>query len=289
MIRLTGSGMFKPELLVDGFGFLEGPRWFQGALWVSDFVSRTVHKVTPDGNTTVVASTPGRPSGLGFAPDGSLMVCLMERQLVAKVDGCGEVQPYVGLGGFALGLCNDMLVDSSGRAYVGSMGFDVFRGDRPSPGNLMLIDEHGSACVVAEDLLVPNGTVMDSVGRLIVAESNGRRLTSFIPDETGRLHDRRVMVDLGSLGPDGICIDAADGIWVGACFEETFVYVLPSGRIAARIPVPGRWAVACALGGEQMTTLYLLSAQTTMRDFRHDRSAARIDVVTVEVPGNVSG
>ena len=276
--------MLTPEVLVDGFGFLEGPRWFDGSLWVSDFATRRVHRVSTAGEATTVASVPGRPSGLGFA-DGQLLVSVMEDQAVVAVAADGTLRPHADLTGVAVGLSNDMLVDDQGRAYVGSMGFDLFRGDRPAPGNLVLVDRQGSVRVAASDMLVPNGTVLDSHGRLIVAETNGKRLTRFTVGDNGELSDRQIHAQFDDYGPDGLCIDAADGIWMGACFENAFVYVLPDGRVAQRIDVPGRWAVACALGGDDMRTLFLLTADTTMRRFRHDESTARIEVVRVDTPG----
>jgi sugar lactone lactonase YvrE len=252
---------------------------------VSDFITRKISRVSPAGAVTNVAQAPARPSGLGFTPDGQLLVSLMESRTVAEVDDDGSVIPYADLNATALGVCNDMLVDGTGRAYVGGMGFDVFRGDRPSPGNLVLVDADRSAIVVATDLHVPNGMVIDTAGRLIVAETNAKRLTSFTVANDGTLSNRAVYADLGDYGPDGTCIDVADGIWVAACFNEAFVYVTPDGGIAETIATPGRWAVACALGGADGHTLFMLTAETTMRSFRHGESKGRIEVAKVETPG----
>jgi sugar lactone lactonase YvrE len=281
---VTGARVLRPEVLADGFGFLEGPRWFDGSLWVSDFATRRVHRVSPAGESTTVASVPGRPSGLGFA-DGQLLVSVMEDQAVVAVAADGVVRPHADLTGVAVGLCNDMLVDDQGRAYVGCMGFDLFRGDRPNPGNVVLVDPQGGVREVASDMHVPNGTVLDSKGRLIIAETNGKRLTRFTVGVDGALSARTIHAQFDDYGPDGLCIDAADGIWMGACFQSAFVYVLPDGRTTHIIETPGRWAVACALGGEDMQTLFILTADTSMRRFRHDESTARIEAVRVDTPG----
>lgn len=272
------------EVLADGFGFLEGPRWSGGKLWVSDFVTQKISQITADGDVTHVAETDSRPSGLGFDPDGDLLVSLMETRSVVRVTSDGTVTAYADLADTALGVCNDMLVDTRGRAYVGGMGFNVFRGDRPSPGNLVMVDSDRTAAVVATDLHVPNGTVLDSSGSLIVAETNTKRLTKFDVNDDGTLAGRRVHAELGDYGPDGICIDAEDGIWVGACFNEAFIYVTRDGAVKKTIPTPGRWAVACALGGLRGQTLFMLTAETTMRSFRHGQSKGRVEVVEVDTP-----
>ena len=277
--------MLASEVLADGFGFLEGPRWANGQLWVSDFVTRRISRVSLAGAVSEVAQASARPSGLGFTTEGRLLVSLMESRTVAEIDDYGNLVPYADLSASALGVCNDMLVDRAGRAYVGGMGFDVFRGDRPSPGNLVMVDTDRSTTVVATDLHVPNGTVIDTAGRLIVAETNAKRLTSFTIADDGTLTDRAVYADLGDYGPDGTCIDVADGIWIGACFNEAFIYLTPDGRIAKTIATPGRWAVACALGGTDGHTLFMLTAETTMRSFRHGESKGRIEVTKVDTPG----
>jgi sugar lactone lactonase YvrE len=144
-----------------------------------------------------------------------------------------------------------------------------------------------SAREVAQDLHVPNGTVIDSAGRLIVAETNAKRLTRFRVEEDRTLSDRTVHADLGDYGPDRTCIDVADGIWVGACFNETFIYVNREGEITHSIATPGRWAVACALGGEDGRPLFMLTAETTMRSFRHGESKGRIEVAIVDTPSRI--
>lgn len=276
--------MANNEVLADGFGFLEGPRWSGGKLWVSDFVTHKISQITADGDVTHIAETDARPSGLGFSPDGDVLVSLMESRSLVRMAADGTVTPYADLSETALGVCNDMLVDARGRAYVGGMGFNVFRGDRPSPGNLVMVDGGHRVSVVATDLQVPNGTVLDSSGSMIVAETNAKRLTKFDVNDDGTLGNRRVHADLGEYGPDGTCIDAEDGIWVGACFNEAFIYVTAEGVVKKTIPTPGRWAVACALGGLDGQTLFMLTAETTMRSFRHGESKGRVEVVEVETP-----
>jgi sugar lactone lactonase YvrE len=277
-----------PDVLADGFGLIEGPRWHQGQLWISDFSGRKVHRIDEDGAVADFASVAGRPSGLGFRPDGTVLVSVMQsREVIAISPESGEMTQVADLTDLVVGLCNDMLVDQNGRCYVGGMGFDLYRGDRPAPGNVVLVDENDKARVVATDMLVPNGTVIDSHNRLIIAETNRSQLTGFTIADDGSLAQRHVFADLADLAPDGICIDVNDGIWAGAVFAEQFVYIEPSGRVSQRISIPGRWAVACALGGADMRTLFLLTAETTMREMRHDQARGRVEAVRVDVPGIV--
>src|SRR5436309_14071480 len=65
---------FLARSFASGYTFLEGPRWHQGHLWVSDFFTRRVLKFDLQGNAEVMAVVDGMPSGLGFMPDGTPLV-----------------------------------------------------------------------------------------------------------------------------------------------------------------------------------------------------------------------
>ena len=66
----------------EGIGFGEGPRWHDEALWLADIVGRQVLRVTAEGRLQKVLDTPGEPSGLGWLPDGGLLVVQMDEHEV---------------------------------------------------------------------------------------------------------------------------------------------------------------------------------------------------------------
>ena len=67
--------------------------------------------------------------------------------------------------------------------------------------------------------------------------------------------------------------------------EDAFIRLDRDGRELQRIEVPGRRAIACALGGEGRRTLFCLSAATSYEQLRQGKSSARIDAVEIEIPG----
>ena len=68
--------------LVGGVDFGEGPRWHDGQLWYSDFHQASVYTVATDGaRTAVLSGLADRPSGLGWLPDGSLLVVSMTERI----------------------------------------------------------------------------------------------------------------------------------------------------------------------------------------------------------------
>src|SRR6201989_747153 len=58
--------------LVEGYTFLEGPRWHDGRLWLSDFYTHKVIAVADEGKVEEITTVPQQPSGLGWLPDGTL-------------------------------------------------------------------------------------------------------------------------------------------------------------------------------------------------------------------------
>lgn len=250
------------EAFVKGLAFPEGPRWHDGALWLSDFYQRRVLRVTADGQVQPVVDVPGQPSGLGWLPDGRLLVVSMNDRRLLRLDGNTLVQA-ADLSGLAPWPCNDMLVDGQGRAYIGSFGFDLQARAPFAPANLLMATPEGRVQVVAQDMHFPNGTVLTPDGRtLIVAESYGQRLTAFDVGADGTLANRRVWAQLAGkgVGPDGICLDAEGAIWVASPVSRELLRVRQGGEVTDRIPTEGQ-AVACMLGGDDRRMLFVLTGR----------------------------
>jgi sugar lactone lactonase YvrE len=273
-------------VLIDGLVFPEGPRWHAGRLWFSDMHAHRVLAMGPDGTLETIATVPGRPSGLGFTPDGRLLIVSMVDRCLLRLDGdairvVAELQDFVG------GDINDMVVDASGRAYVGNFGFDYNSGGKVTPATLVAVEPDGTARVVADELMFPNGSVITPDGKtLIVAETSGRRLTAFGVAADGSLSNRRTWAELGQATPDGICLDAEGAIWAGSPTTQEFIRVCEGGEVTDHIPTPGKWAVACMLGDEDRRTLYLLTAETTQPELAQGKSKGFIETVRVDVPGD---
>ena len=271
--------------LLDGLTFTEGPRWHDGRLWFSDFYTQRVLAVAPEGRLETTLEVPQRPSGLGWLPDGTLLVVsMLDRQLLRVEDG--KPRPHADLASIATAPCNDMVVDSRGRAYVGNFGFDRHRGQAPRTAAIARVDPDGAVTRAAEDLEFPNGTVITPDGRtLVVAETLGQRLTAFDVAADGALTKRRVWAKLDGVFPDGICLDAEGAIWVSDARGPDLLRVREGGAIERRIPAgPGRHAFACMLGGADRRTLYVCTC-TGSGPAMADKRDGRIETVRVDVPG----
>lgn len=192
---------FKLTVLVDGGGYYEGPRWRVDRWWVSDFQRNGLFTVSPDGREELVANFPAQSSGLGWLPDGSLLVVSMkDHKLMHRRAEGGAFTEYADLSAYGQGHLNDMVVSADGHAYVGQFGFDIDAGARPSKTTLIKVAPDRSISVVADELFFPNGMVITPDGKtLVVGEALGGRYTAFTIGEDGALSDRRLWAELGPM------------------------------------------------------------------------------------------
>jgi sugar lactone lactonase YvrE len=269
-----------PEPLANGFCFGEGPRWFEGLLWFSDMLGEAVHTSTLGGALTTLPLPGHSPSGLGFRPDGSLLIASAEDRQVLRYDGDSVVQ-IADLTGLVPANLGDMVIDDAGRAYIGSQA--------RAGGVIVRLDPDDTATkatIVAGDLDFPNGMVITPDGKtLIVAESIGRRLTAFTIDDAGALHDRRIFADGLDGPPDGIALDADGGVWTAMTLAHQFERIVEGGAVTDRIDMGERVAIACTLGGPERRILFLLSSTDAYPQRLVGTRLSRLDAVQVATPG----
>jgi len=271
------KGTMTPTPLAEDFCFGEGPRWFEGLLWFSDMLGEAVHTSDMRGSLTTLSLPGHSPSGLGFRPDGSLLIASSEDRLVLRYDG-ESVVTIANLQTLAPANLGDMVIDRTGRAYIGSQAF--------TGGVIVRLDTDNTASVVAEDLDFPNGMAITPDHRtLIVAESMARRLTAFTIEDDGALADRRVFADRLDGPPDGIALDADGGVWTSMTLAHQFERITEGGEVTDRIDMGDRVAIACTLGGPERRTLFLLSSTDAYPKRLIGTKLSRLDAVLVEAPG----
>jgi sugar lactone lactonase YvrE len=263
--------------LATGFCFGEGPRWFEGLLWFSDMLGEAVHTVNLRGSVTTLPLAGHTPSGLGFRPDGALLIASTADRQLLRYDG-ETVVSIADLSDATPADLGDMVIDDLGRAYVGSQAFHG--------GVIVRVDPDGAVSVVAGDLDFPNGMAITPDRKtLIVAESIGRRLTAFSIGDDGGLSDRRVFADGLDGPPDGITLDADGGVWTSMTLAHQFERIIAGGDVTHRIDIGDRAAIACTLGGPARRTLFMLSSTDAYPARLVGTQLSRVDMVTVDTAG----
>jgi len=274
-----------PERLAAGLIFPESPRWHGGRLWLSDLISRQVLTITAEGEVTVRAQFDDNPSGLGFLPGGDALVVLMRTRRVMRIADA-DISVHADLSGIPGRRLNDMHTDAQGVCYLDNLQGSSRDESDHRQDSLLCIDQAGHVSLAAAGLTRPNGIAGTADGRgLIVAETSAHRLTRFRVSDDGSLTGREVFADVSPAHPDGICLDAEGNVWLGSPYTSEFLRVREDGTVLDRIQVPGEWAVACALGGPDGHTLYLVTARTTREALQtRGESAGFVSVVSVDVP-----
>lgn len=260
--------------LANGFCFGEGARWFEGLVWFSDMLGEAVHTVTLHGEMSTLPLPGHAPSGLGFRPDGTLLIASTQRRQVLAYDG-ESVSTLADLADLVPADLGDMVVDSAGRAYIGSQARDG--------GVIVRLDLDDRVSVVAEDLSFPNGMVITPDGSFVVAESTARRLSAFTVDDDGALRGRRLFADGLDGPPDGLAVDADGGVWAAMTLAHAFERITEDG-VTDRIDMTGRTAISCALGGPEGRTLFLLSSTDAYPERLLGTKLSTLDVVDVDIP-----
>ncbi len=274
----------KAEILLDGLAFPEGPRWRDGRLFFSDMHDLCVRSVDLAGRSERVVEVPAAPSGLGWLPDGRLLVVSMQDRRLLRLEPRGLVL-HADLSQLASYHCNDMVTDAHGRSYVGNFGYDFHARAPQREAEIVLVSAEGRARIAASGLRFPNGTVITPDGRtLIVGESEGACLTAFDVAEDGSLSGRRQWAALERAVPDGICLDSAGAIWVASPLGQQLLRVEEGGRVTHRVDVSRR-AIACMLGGPDRRTLFCASSDSFEPEACRAARRGAIEVARVDVPG----
>jgi sugar lactone lactonase YvrE len=251
--------MSATKTLLTGLVAGESPRWYGDRLWLSDMGASQVVAVDSDGTSEVVLDVPAMPMGLGWLPDGRMLIVSCRDGKLLRREPDGSVVTHADLSRLSGHPWGDMVVDGRGNAYVGDIGFDFPVGEF-APGTLALVTPDGAARQVADGLAFPNGlAVTPDNSTLIIAESYASRLTAFDIAAGGSLSNRRVWAALDGGVPDGICLDAENAVWYADVPNKRCVRVQEGGAVLQTVDLD-RGCFACALGGADRRTLFLMAA-----------------------------
>ncbi|MXG89021.1 SMP-30/gluconolactonase/LRE family protein [Nocardioides flavescens] len=267
--------MPEPELVTGGLRFPEGSRWREGRLYFSDMHTGQVLALNPETTELEeIAKLDGQPSGLGWTPDGDLLVSSMLDNTVYRVGADGSLTVWADVSDLTQWPTNELCVTPDGHGYLGGFGYDFYNNAPAEPGPVLHIRPDGTAEPGAEGFTFPNGTVLlPGTRTLVVAETWGHCLTAFDLDDEGRMTNRREWAPLwADSTADGIDVDADHGVWVSSILEHKFVRVVEGGEITHEVSVGDELAVDCAVGGPDGRTLFMSTsnswqpAETTVRE-----------------------
>lgn len=288
------------KTIVDGFCFLESPRWHDGKLWFVDFYTYSVYRLNKAGTAEKVAHVPQQPSGLGWLPDGRLLVVSMKDRKILRQESDGTLVTHADISDKCGGLANDMVVAPNGNAYVGNFGFAMESGERHKFANLVLVKPDGSTHIAASGLSFPNGMVITPDGKkLIINELLGNRISQFEIKPDGTLGPRRDFANFGDIGdepdvmkrlgqakiiPDGLALDAEGAIWFADTIHQRAVRMEEGGKILDLVETAPDGVFAVALGGDDGKTLFLCVAPDWFEEPRKATHEGRLLALNIDIP-----
>ncbi|MES9863588.1 MAG: gluconokinase, GntK/IdnK-type [Candidatus Thiodiazotropha sp. LLP2] len=270
----------QTQILLDDLMFPEAPRWRNGWLWFTDQHAQRIVRVNLQGKSETVATLDDLPGGLGWLPDGRLLVVSMTKRQVLLLEN-GKLEPYADLSTLASFHCNDMLVDNLGRCYVGNFGFDLHGGAKQIPAELVMVEPDNRPRVVAEELIFPNGCALSPNGQtLLVAETFASRITAFSVEADGSLYNRRIWAELNGAYPDGIALDKQNNLWIAAPNLSRLLLVKEGGDVLREIQPAGD-PYACMLDGEKNSRLFIASSESDDAVEAKSLRSGRIEILNL--------
>jgi sugar lactone lactonase YvrE len=274
------------KTLISDLAFGESPRWRADGLYLADIHANRIVVWRPSGFLDVVATFASPVSGLGWLPDGRLLVVSMHDRKVLRQERDGRFAIHADLAQIASWHANDMVVAANGDAYVGNFGFSLEAPGTFKLAKLARVTATGVVSQAADDLFFPNGSVITPDGKtFIVAESGRRKLTAFDIGARGELSNRRDWATLPERAlPDGICLDREGAIWVASPPSHELLRIAEGGEVLDVIQTEQQ-AIACMLGGPDRLTLYVCTSDSTDPTLCRTHPTARLLSVEVDVPG----
>lgn len=248
------------ELLVSGYGLIEGPRVDQlGNLYFSDARDGGVFVRRPDGQIETVVPRRRGVGGIALHADGGLVIS--GRNICHVKDGETRVLfEREDIPGF-----NDLYTDALGRVYTGSMRSDPFSDSGPrTPGEMYRIDAEGSAVELYGDVALTNGIGFSPDGRrLYHSDSAPRHIIAHRVAADGSVSGRSVFAELERGAPDGLAVDEEGGVWTAAVGAGCLMRFDPDGKLDRTVDVPAESVTSLCFGWNEPRDLYIATADNT--------------------------
>jgi len=253
------------HVVLDGFSFPEGLRWRDSMVWFSDMHTGDVYSLDPDlGSLEKRLVVEDQPSGMGWLPDGSMLLSLMLRRHVLRVFPDGSTAVHADLSALTEHPINELVVDAAGHGYLGTFGYNIYAGDPLVQASVYRVDIDGSVTLAADAFDFPNGSViLPGTNTLVIAHSFRPELTGFEIEPNGTLVKRHVwaLLPQGTTA-DGLAVDSVGRVWVSSILTHEFLRISAGGEISARVHTPGRLAVDCVVDGRSDDILYISTSNS---------------------------
>ncbi|MCE2565913.1 SMP-30/gluconolactonase/LRE family protein [Komagataeibacter sp. FNDCF1] len=267
----------------------EGPVWSmrEQALYFVDIVGQAIHRFHPADGRHDSWAAPLRPGFVVPVSDGTL-VCGLKGGLYRLDPGTGQFTCLAAIERELPGnRINDGCVDSKGRLWFGTMDDS----ETAPSGALYSVTRHAGGLDVQrhdEGYVVTNGPAVSPDGtKLYHNHSPAGIIYVFDLAPDGGLSNRRIFARVTDGYPDGVVVDSAGTLWVGAWNGGRIMRFTPDGVELPPVAVPAVNVTKVAFGGPDLRTLYITTARKNTPPDVLDRfpQAGSLFSMRVDVPG----
>ncbi|MTD58523.1 SMP-30/gluconolactonase/LRE family protein [Amycolatopsis pithecellobii] len=259
------------------YSLAEGPLWdhrTQELFWV-DIHQGDVHRGTLDGSRIVPVERCHVDVTVGAVAlgHGGLLVAGHQQVLELSADGTvGRVARLVPEG--QQRRLNDGKTDPAGRFLVGTLNLGA-----DGPETLYQVRAPGDAVVVDDDLGMSNGLGFSPDGTLMYSVDTGKQVVWRRPYDAGpgTWGRREVFAQIPDGSPDGLCVDAAGGVWLAVWGTGQVRGFGPDGRQYAVVHVDAPYVSCPTFAGPRLDTLVITTAIDDLDEHRraqHPHSGA---------------
>lgn len=231
-------------------------------MWVDIIGKKLYSKDASSGDTAEQSATeeicfalPGEDSGvvLGYASGAKFVASDGREFALPSWEACSPADPATPV------RWNDAKVSPHRQLFAGTMAFDA----TPGAGGLYRISPDGKTI----EELVPNVSISNGLGWspdqscFYYIDTLSYELAVYDYEEKG-ISNRRTLIsfDQGDVLPDGMCVDAEGGLWVGFWNGQCVKRYDPEGKLSHTIDMPVRNVTSCAFGGPDLDRLFITTA-----------------------------
>lgn len=250
--------------IADGFQFVEGPIWKDGALLFSDIPANKIYKWTHDSGVTVFLEHSGNSNGLSFNKNGNLILAQHGERRIASLETDGSQTVLAShFEGKKFNSPNDIAVKSDGSIFFTDPPYGISK-EQEELGyyGIYRISPAGYVQLLDKTLRRPNGIVFSpDEKKLYVNDCEAKIIYVWdvISDTAIANKKQFAVINIDGYGVDGMKVDSKGnlystgpkGLWVFA----------PDGTLLKMIEVPGQ-TTNCNWGGEDKNTLFITSGNT---------------------------
>ncbi|RYC31016.1 SMP-30/gluconolactonase/LRE family protein [Lichenibacterium minor] len=249
----------------------ERPGWdarSQRLFWV-DIREPALHMFDPATRNDVSWEMPAWIGCYALDGDGGAMVALATGLYHIRLD-TGTLTPFAHSPFDARRFVfNDGRCDPRGRFFGGTMYLPLKPGDMSGDAKktpLWRYDGGGRWTAVTDPVAMSNGLAWSPDGRTMYhADTEPKTIWAYDYDlDTGTPTNKRVFAQVevkdASGGPDGATVDSEGFYWSCIYANGEMLRFDPEGRIERRVPLPVKYPTMPALGGPDLKTLFVTSA-----------------------------